>query len=142
MIEPRSPTSWDVPDWHPDFGDAKAECEHLRELAAAVLSTIPRSAVELIVPEPGLMFLQIVTPDGIAAEAYSLGDTKGTKNRRYGLFLSPGTPREQEFYANSVRQAIGILQEGLHADSEASATAVKRKKKGTKPRGTSKKTGT
>ena len=137
MIESQSPTSWDAPDWHPDFGNAKAECEHLRKLAVAVLSTIPQSTVELIVPEPGLMFLQIVTSNGIAAEAYSLCDAKETENRRYGLFLSPGTPREQEFYANSVSQAICILQKGLHAESEASEKAVKRKKEGT-----SKKTGT
>ena len=83
------------------------------------------------------MLLQIVTSNGIAAEAYSLCDAKETENRRYGLFLSSGTPREQEFYANSVSQAICILQKGLPADSEASAKAVKRKKEGT-----SKKTGT
>ena len=109
MIESQSPTSWDAPDWHPDFGNAKAECEHLRKLAVAVLSTIPQSTVELIVPEPGLMLLQIVASDGIAAEAYSLCDAKETENRRYGLFLSPGTPREQEFYAITPARKFRML---------------------------------
>jgi hypothetical protein len=141
MIGSQSPMSWDPPDWHPDLGNARVECEHLRKLAMAVLSTIPQSKVELIVPEPGLMLLQIVTPDGTAAEAYSLCATKEAEDRRYGLFLSPGTPREQEFYANSVSQAIRILQEAVLADPVAPATAVKSKKTGAIKRGTGKKTG-
>jgi hypothetical protein len=130
MIKSQSPMNWDPPDWHPDFGNAKVECEHLRKLALTVLSTIPQSKVELMVPEPGLMILQIVTPNGMEAEAYSLCTAKETEDRRYGLFLSPGTPREQESYADSVSQAIRILQEGLPANSEVLTTAAKGKKTG------------
>jgi hypothetical protein len=140
MIESQSPMSWNAPDWHPDFGNAKAECEHLRKLALAVLSKVPYSTVELIIPESGLMLLQIVPPNGTTAEAYSLCGTKGTENRRYGLFLSPGIPREQEFYATSVSQAIRILQESVPSDPDSPIPALKRKKTGAKDRGAGKRT--
>jgi hypothetical protein len=143
MNESQSPMSWKAPDRHLDLGDAKAECEHLRELAVAVLSKIPQATVELVVPEPGLMFVRINASQGTSAEAYSLRDAKDSSSRRYGLFVSPGTPREQESYANSVTRALGILQRGLQVDSGAS------KEKTTKPKivrtertGRRKKTGT
>jgi hypothetical protein len=115
--------NWQVPDWHPDFGDARAECEHLQRLAVAVLSKIPRSKVELIVPEPGLMIVQIVKPDGIIAEVYSVDGSKEPEGRRYGLFLSPGTPQEKELYASSVSQAVGFLTAETGSSSQQSARA-------------------
>jgi len=109
MIEAQSPLRWEKPDWQPDYGDTKAEFEHLRRLAEAVLSSIPHSTVELISPEPGLMYLRIERRDGAIAEAYSLCEAKKTEKRRYGLFLSPGASQEQEFYADSIADAVDIL---------------------------------
>jgi len=104
-----TPITWEKPDWHPDHGDTKAEFEHLRRLAEAVLSSISQSTAELIVPEPGLMYLRIERSDGAIVAAYSLGEAKEMENRRYGLFLSPGASQEQEFYADSVAEAVGVL---------------------------------
>jgi hypothetical protein len=110
MTSSQAPANWEQPDWHPDFGDAKAEFEHLRGLAEAVLSLIPETSVELVIPEPGLMHLQVMWPGGALAEAYSLVKPKGSDERRYALFLAPGTSQEQEFYASSVDDAAGILR--------------------------------
>jgi hypothetical protein len=112
MKSAQAPASWEPPDWHPDFGETKAEFEHLRRLAEAVLSSIPEAAVALVVPEPGLMLLQIARSGGPPAEAYSLVAPQGLEDRRYALFLAPGTSQEQEFYASSVADAAGILTKG------------------------------
>jgi hypothetical protein len=112
MKSAQAPANWEQPDWHPDFGDTKAEFEHLRSLAEAVLSSIPDTTVALVLPEPGLMLLQITRSGGPLAEAYSLVAPKGLEDRRYALFLAPGTSQEQEFYASSVTDAAGILRQG------------------------------
>jgi len=109
MIEARSPLSWKLPDWHADYGDAKAELEHLGSLAKAVLSSNPQASAELIVPEPGLMYLELVSSGGPLAEAYSVCEARAVGKRRYALFLFPGTALEQEFYADSIGEAVEIL---------------------------------
>jgi hypothetical protein len=112
MESAQAPAKWVQPDWHPDFGDTKAEFEHLHRLAEAVLSSIPEATVALVVPEPGLMLLQITRSGGPPVEAHSLVAPKRLEERRYALFLAPGTSQEQEFYASSVDDAAGILKKG------------------------------
>jgi hypothetical protein len=109
MVQTRSPLSWKLPDWHVDYGDARAELEHLRSLAEMVLSSNPQASAELIVPEPGLMYLELASAGGAPAQAYSVREAKAVEKRRYGLFLSPGTSLEQEFYADSIDEAVEIL---------------------------------
>jgi hypothetical protein len=111
MLTTRSPLDWRPPDWHPDFGDVAAEFEHLRALALSVLDSIPGSDVELVMPEPGLMYLHVARPDGMTAEVYSLDGAEST-TRRFGVFTSPGTDRENESYADSVGQAAETIATG------------------------------
>jgi hypothetical protein len=122
MIETRSPLSWKLPDWHADYGDAKGELEHLRSLAEAVLSSNPQSRAELIVPEPGLMYLELASSGGAPAQAFSICEAKAVGKRRYALFLFPGTSLEQELYADSIDEAVEILggQWGSRNGDEAS----------------------
>jgi hypothetical protein len=109
MTQEQLPLSWEQPSWHPDYGDADAEFEHLRRLAEALLSSIPRASVNLAVPEPGLLYLQITWPGGRLAEAFSLCEGKGSEKRRYALILSPGAAQEEEVYADTVGAALDVL---------------------------------
>ncbi|HWE37830.1 MAG TPA: hypothetical protein VG406_14775 [Isosphaeraceae bacterium] len=118
MLKTRSSLNWRQPDWHPDFGDAAAEFEHLQALALAVLSTISGAEVELVVPEPGLMYLHVARPDGMTAEVYSLPGV-GSASRRFGVFVSPGTDHERESYTDSVSQAIERIGTGHEMAPEA-----------------------
>ncbi len=126
MIEAQLPLSWEAPDWHADFGDTRAEFEHLRSLAEAVLSSNPRAKVELVLPEPGLMYLELVSPGGPLAEAYSVNDPRAVDNRRYALFLLPGTSREQELYADSIHEVLELLGSQWKSKSGDKASASSR----------------
>lgn len=97
---------WSTPQWHPDLGDAKAELEHLRSFAMALLTAMPDARVELEVPEPGLMNLAVEAPDGASVEVYSVASNNAPGQRRYGLFLAPGTSEEREIYEDAVENAV------------------------------------
>lgn len=101
------PEAWLVPDWHPDFGNAQVELEHLRSFAVALLAVIPGARVQLETPEPGLMNLVVKLPGGTSAEVYSIPATSRLGERRLGLFFAPGTADESEVYAESVESAVG-----------------------------------
>ena len=103
------PELWAVPEWHADFGDATAELEHLRALAAALLLASPGVHIELETPEPGLMNLEIEFPDGERAEVYSLSCDSTHNQCRYALFLSPGTPHERECYSETIEGGVNCL---------------------------------
>lgn len=103
------PDVWPVPEWHPDFGDAKIELEHLRSFATALLAKMPEANVELEVPEPGLMNLTVQIPGGEAAEVYSVASSSSGEQRRYGLFFAPGAPDEREVYEDTLEKAVSQL---------------------------------
>jgi hypothetical protein len=103
------PEVWPVPAWHPDFGDASAELEHLRSFAMVLLAIVPDAHVELEAPEPGLMNLAVELPDGSSAEVYSISSGNPPSERRYGLFLAPGTPNEREIYEDAIENAMNCL---------------------------------
>lgn len=105
----RQPETWSAPDWHPDLGDAKAELEHLRAFAMALLDAVPDATVELELPEPGLMNLAAQLPGGPEAEIFSVSANHSAGQRRYGLFLKPGTSDEQEIYEDNVEDAVACL---------------------------------
>ena len=60
-----------------------------------MLSSNPLAKVELVLPEPGLMYLELVSPGGPLAEAYSVSEPRAVDNRRYALFLLPGTSQSK-----------------------------------------------
>ena len=104
----RQPETWVAPDWHPDFGDAKAELDHLRAFAVALLAAIPDANVELELPEPGLMNLAVDLPNGTSAEIYSVSNDR-PDGRRYGIFLEPGTDGECEIYQVAIDDAVASV---------------------------------
>ncbi len=108
MNDPQAPQSWVSPDWHADYRDGKSELEHLRSLAISVLATIARSAVKLEIPEAGLMYLSISLADGTVTEVHSLAGADRVE-RRFGIFPGADTPGEEEFYADSVDEAVRLI---------------------------------
>lgn len=102
----QQPETWSVPDWHPDLGDAHRELEDLRGFAVALLAALPGARVELETPEPGLMYLDVQTPDGSTVEVYSVVGNVVSGRRRLGLFFSPGTRDEDEVYADAIDGAL------------------------------------
>jgi hypothetical protein len=113
MTNSQSPNQWTAPQWHSDYGDATAELEHLRALALAACSMTPRLAVELMIPEPGLMYIQAKGADGIVLEAYSTSKPEEPNSRIYALFAISGPSDEEEFYADSVDEAIRFFKAQL-----------------------------
>jgi hypothetical protein len=76
----------------------------------AVLSGLPGSFAELVIAEPGLMFVRFLLPDETTAEVYSVSGSAASAGPRYALFLSAEGPDEREFYADCVSDAIKILR--------------------------------
>ena len=110
MTQSQSPNRWTAPIWHSDYGDTAAELEHLRALALAACSMTPRLEVELMIPEPGLMYIQATGPAGTVFECYSTLKPKEANSRIYGLFAITAASHEVEFYADSVEEAIRFFK--------------------------------
>jgi hypothetical protein len=112
MVNYSEPVLWEIPTWHPDYGDVKAELEHLRNLANIVIQQIPQLSVGLSVPEVGVMFLLIATDNKVVlAEIYSIHQSNGGINlRKYGIFLHPNSSAEEEHYTPSTRDVIDLLK--------------------------------
>ena len=103
------PSKWIVPDWHPDWGDAALELNHLRVFAQAMTASQQHLSVSLIVAEPGLMYVQILRGERVVLECYSVVPIENTPaQRRYGLFFFPNCDQEEEIYAESVEEAMKI----------------------------------
>jgi hypothetical protein len=114
MIKKRpEPEVWPAPEWHPDFGDAKSELEHLRSFPTALLANIPEAQVELELPEPGLMSVAVQMPNGSSAEVYSVASIGSPGQRRYGLFLAPDTPNEREVYEDALESSVKRLTDDV-----------------------------
>ena len=110
MYDPRQPSEWIAPTWHPDWGDAVAELEHLRELALAIAADLPEATFRLEIPEPGLMYLEIQTREDAAVEVYSNAYKDSPTGRTYCLFFSPGcTGGGDEQYAQSTEAARAAI---------------------------------
>lgn len=103
------PDSWVAPDWHPDFGDAKAELDYLRSLANTVLQAVVSVSVGLELPEPGLMYLVIRRHSNRLAEVYSVRGIDDREQRRYGVFLFPDSPNEKEYYTESPIEVANLI---------------------------------
>ena len=106
-----SPLTWAVPDWHPDYGDAGVELEHLRSLALALPNVVPGAVINLEMPEPGLMYLSIEQQGVIVAEVYSSEIKRGQSNRRFGLFMwRKGVEDDEvEKYADTLDEVLGFF---------------------------------
>ncbi len=111
MARPDSPLSWECPHWHPDYGDNRQEFEQLRSFALLLLSSLSAAKVELEMPEPGLVDVRVVLPNGIIAEVYSVDSCEASGQRRLALYFSPDTSAEEEVYADSVEIAVDRFRE-------------------------------
>jgi hypothetical protein len=100
---------WNPPDWHPDWGDPRIELEHLKEFSLRLVSVIPTVSLTLETPEPGLMTVCVRSKDGKVAEVHSIASADSPKKRRLALFFTPGTPNEEEVYADSIDCAVGYF---------------------------------
>ena len=108
MSSKPSPAEWTAPIWHPDFGNVQAEFDYLKELAIAFHLKMPRVALHLEIPEPGLMYLQVAHPNGCIAEVYSNEDDDA--GRLYAMFrIANGSQEEEEIHVNSVSQVLAIV---------------------------------
>jgi hypothetical protein len=114
MNEAQSPRRWTAPNWHADFGDPKLELEHLKTFALALLALSPNIAVTLETPESGLMDLEIRLADGSVAEVYSIPCVDQPDERRFAMYLAPGTPQEKECYANTIDSAVNCCKDWLN----------------------------
>ncbi len=119
MSDSQSPRDWIVPSWHPDLGDSALELEHLRGFSLALLSAKPSARVALETPEPGLMYVNIKLPDGTVAEVYSVPSSDNSSKRRFAIFIAPGTPEEDEIYAETLPLAVKCFGERLKNNRHA-----------------------
>jgi hypothetical protein len=111
MVNYSEPVLWETPTWHSDFGDVKAELEHLRNLANVVIEQIPQLLVGLSVPEVGVIFLLITTDNKeVLAEVYSIQSNRRTNRRKYGVFLYPNSSAEEEHYTPSTKDVIDLFK--------------------------------
>lgn len=101
-----SPRNWSVPAWHPDFGDAHVQLEHLRGFSLSLQSVVPNARVTLETPEPGLMDVHVELPDGTVAEVHSVPCEHVAEKRRLALFFQPETKDERELYAETIESAV------------------------------------
>ena len=104
------PNDWHQPAWHADFGDATLEFEHLQKLAIITQDSVPEISICLKMPEPGLMFLEIVNSRQQIAEVYSLSIDAVEQRRRFGLFFGIDSNVEDEQYTESTASAVDLLK--------------------------------
>jgi hypothetical protein len=112
MHNHQAPSHWIPPVWHADFGNATLELDHLREFSTRLLSDFPTVDVTLETPEPGLMDVQVRLGEE-TAEVYSVPSVGIPDKRRYAIFFSPGTPNEEEVYAESMDSAMSQFKKRL-----------------------------
>lgn len=110
MSDSDHPEKWRPPAWHPDFGDVALEFAMLQDLAKSLVSGKLVNSVTLEIPEPGLMYLQIIALDGASAEIHSVFGDKRAGGRRYGIFLNLNASNEKEVYANTIDEVIEFLR--------------------------------
>lgn len=111
MITYKSPQEWQPPQWHADFGDSTAELEHLREIAIAISRVTHNVEICLDISEPGVMQLQFRISDSVHAEIHSIPVLQKCGDRRFAIFVSPGTSAEMEEYFDSVGNAVEFIAE-------------------------------
>lgn len=109
MSQNTLPDLWQAPIWHPDFGDPRLELDHLREFAIRLLKSSKGFSPVLETPEPGLMYVRVVTKNGTNAEVHSVTSQSNTGGWRYGIFISPDTCDEVEEYVESPDEAVMLL---------------------------------
>lgn len=102
MFESSRPEEWRAPRWHPDYGDPEFELEYLRAFALWLLQHSPHSKVNLRIPEPGLMYLDVQTGQATHIEVYVVAPEFRGGPRRYGVFVSPNSPDEMEYYSDKL----------------------------------------
>jgi hypothetical protein len=103
---------WPSPEWHPDYGDAKAEVAHLRTCAVAIGELKSDYELTLAVPEPGLMYLEVKSSSEVLAEIYSIAESRDGP-RRYGIFTFPRQPNEGENYFSDALSAAAYVVAAL-----------------------------
>ncbi len=105
------PLHWQLPQWHSDFGNSSAELEHLREIAIAISRDTQHVEVCLEISEPGVMQLQIRISDRVRVEIHSIPEIQKCGDRRFAIFVSPGTSAEMEEYFYCVGKAVEFITE-------------------------------
>ena len=102
-----NPNNWTAPNWHPDWGNPEAELEMLKHFCLPLLEHCPDYSVELQIPEPGLMYVDIFLKTTKVGELYIVAGLKDQPTQRYGLFVF--LEDEEEYYFDEVDEGLGYL---------------------------------
>ena len=89
------PNTWEVPTWHPDFGDPEIEIEMLRGFCVKAIQFFPNLTTDLVTPEEGYLNVDVFDDSKKIAELHVVVDDE---KRRFGLFGFDGEEETEELY--------------------------------------------
>jgi hypothetical protein len=98
-----NPTTWTAPSWHPDYGDAKLELDHLRAFALTLQVANGDLGTALEIPEPGYMYVRVSKGAQVLAEVYWREHATD-----YAVFVF-GPRGEVEGYAPTEADAVAFV---------------------------------
>ncbi len=106
MSDSQHPETWTTPVWHPDWGDPRAELEHLRDFSKSLLKRLPSACVELKIIEPGYMYVLVRLACATEAGVYSNKRLSSPGGRLLDIFVAPGEPDGDELDAQPTSAAV------------------------------------
>lgn len=114
MTSIESPSEWKLPEWHPDLRvPAEKELELLREIAMSLQTRFPKVKPCLVIPEPGLIFVQLDFVNELNAEVYATATSDSHDDCEFAIYFSPGSKLEEEFQVRSVDDALAVIASRL-----------------------------
>jgi hypothetical protein len=111
MSSDSHPNDWEIPAWHPDFGDPMQEVNMLREFSLALLREQPTFRCQLITLEEGYLFVRILFPDDHRhAQLYVV---VGDGRKRFAMYTFDGDNEVNEVYFDQLNDGLKELSRAI-----------------------------
>jgi len=102
------PTSWTVPQWHPDLGDPQPQLRLLRTLAVLFLQRCRAGSVELLQVEEGYLHVDLRVRTSKVGEVHIVERGADMPGAWYGVFLFP-SHGDVERYFRDAKDAVEFI---------------------------------
>ncbi len=105
-----NPSEWQIPTWHPDWGNPAIEVGMLREFCVKAIEQFPNLSMELSTFEEGYLNVDVSRDGQKVAEIYIVS---GNENRSFAIFGFDGEKEADEQYFSEYAQGLMMLEEML-----------------------------